>query len=300
MATSRHIHDLLNRLAAAEERFLQSDFLAPALRGGVVHVRIAGIVCRLKVEGSFEGWGAFRPTGPAAARLLRPATLAECRRYLELLPQRRLILCQPLGRRWLARPAHQGDRRFAETSLVPVRFVEEAERFETVEARYDGVQCWFEGLDGRADPAAAAYLRTALQAMEPPEQVRLPGLTAEQRAAYALAHALRLEAQRDRTEDRLRAALAHAGADFHSYAERDDVYRVEYVVDGARHVSVVRKGDLSVQLAGICLNGTDQRFDLHSLVGVLREADGDFVPRVGADNSGMAEELYWDVHPPRE
>jgi hypothetical protein len=294
MATSRRVHDLLNRLAAAEDRFLQSDFLAPALRGGVVHVRIAGVICRLATEADFEGWGVFRPTGPAAARLLRPATLAERRRYLELLPRRLLILCQQERRSWLAWPAHHGP----ESAPVTVRLVEDLERFETVAARFDGVQCWFEGADERGDPAAAAYLRESLRKMTPPEEVRRPGLTAGQRAAYALAHELRRQAERDRTEDRLRAALAHAGADLGGYLEREDGFRVEFQVDGRRHISVVGKRDLSVQLAGICLSGEDHHFDLQSLVGVLREADNEGVLRIGADNEGMDEEQYWRVHPP--
>ena len=300
MATSRHIRDLLNRLAADEERLLASDFLAPALRGGVVHVRIAGVVCRFRVEGNFEGWGVFRPTGTGSARLLRPATLTERRRYLETFPLRRLILCQTERRGWLAWPAHQADHRFAGSDLLPVHLVEEGQSFEIIAARFDGLQCWYDSDEPRGDPSAAPYLREALRKRTPPEQVRRPGLSAEQRTAYALVYGLVREAERDRTEDRLRGALGHAGAELAGYVERDDGFRVEYEVDGERHVSLIGKDDLTVQVAGICLSGEDSRFDLQSLVGVLREARGDFVPRVGADNQGMAEEQYWRVHPPRE
>lgn len=272
MATSRQVRDLLNRLAADEARLLVRDFLAPALRGGVVHVRIAGVVCRFKVEGDTEGWGVFRPTGTGRARWSRQATLAERRRYLEVLPLRRLILCQTERRSWLAWPAHQADHRFAAADLLPVHLVEEGQPFETIAARFDGVQCWFDRAEERGDPSAAVYLREALRTRTPPEQVRRSGLTAEQRTAYALSLGLLHEAERDRTEDRLRAALAHAGGQLAGYLEREDGYRVEFRIDGRRHVSVVDKRDLSIQLAGICLSGEDQHFDLQSLVGVLREA----------------------------
>jgi hypothetical protein len=293
----RRVDKLLDHLAGAEERFLQSEFLAPALPGGMVQVRIEGIVCRLRLDADFRSWGIFRPTSIATAMLLRQATLAEQRRYLALFPARRIILCRALKDHWLAWPAHQGDQRFGPPTLLPVRLVEEAQPFDVAETRFDGVQGWFERLDARADPATAAYLRQALHDLTPPDQVQRSGLSAEERTAYGVLFALHQESMRDRTEERLRQALDHAGADLRGYVERADGYRVEYDVDGERHVSVVNKDDLSVQLAGICLSGADRHFDLHSLVGVLRQAED--VVRVGADNRGMAEERYWRVHPRR-
>jgi hypothetical protein len=140
--------------------------------------------------------------------------------------------------------------------------------------------------------------------MVEPDRLSRSGLTAEERTAYGLNYwpivQAEIEARRDRVEERLQEALAHAGAELRGYLERDDSYRIDFDVGGARHVSVVSKQDLSVQVAGICLSGEDQKFDLASLVGVLREAqEQGEVPRVGADNRGMREEHYWDVHPPR-
>jgi hypothetical protein len=293
------IHNLLNHLAAAEDRFLQSEFLAPMLRGGVVQVRIAGVIAKLNVEpAESEGWGVFQPLSHSAARLIRPATLVERRGYLELFPVLPVILCRCDGRVWEAIPAHRGDRRFRIDGTVPVRLIEEAQLFETIRTRFDGSSCWYEGPDERVDPGAEAYLCQAFADRLEPKLLSRRGLTAEQRMAYTLNHLARLEAERDRTEDRLRDALAHAGAELRSYAERGDIYRVEYDVGGRKHVSVVNKQDLSVQVAGICLSGADRHFDLQSLVGVLREA-GDHIVRVGRDNHGMAEDQYWHVHPPR-
>ncbi len=294
---ARRVFELLDRLAVAEERFRHREFLAPALPGGVVSVRLEGIVCRMRLAGDFRGWGVFRPTGSATATLVRPATLAEQRRYLDLFPRRRVILCHGVSNSWQAWPAHHGDRRFGDPALLPVQMVEEAQPFDVAETRFDGLQAWFEQLDPRADPRVAAYLRERLEAMTPPEQVARRGLSGEERAAYRVLFALRQEATRDRTEDRLRSALAHAGAELLGYVERKDGFRVQYSVDGQRHQSVVNKDDLSLQLAGICLSGEDQHFDLSSLVGVLREARGGIL-RIG-ENGGMGENDYWRVHPSR-
>jgi hypothetical protein len=305
MAKSKHITDALHRLAAAEERFLASEFLAPAVQGGVVQVRIAGVICALHVKPrDFAGWGVFRPASHGEATLVREARLAERQRYLELFPLVRLILAQQHDGRWLAVPAHRGDARLQIDGLIPVRLIEEAQLFEVVETRFDGSQFWYAGPDPRWDPTAASYLRQELARLTLPERVHRRGLTVEQRAAYEASYWPRYEAteeaRRSREEVRLRDALAHAGAELKDFVERHDVYTVTFDVDGRRHVSAVAKKDLSVQVAGICLSGEDEHFDLQSLVGVIREANqgGGFV-RVGGENQGMAEDDYWRVHPRR-
>jgi hypothetical protein len=279
MAKSRPITDALNRLAAAEERFLASEFLAPVFHGGRVQVRIAGVVCSLRTHpADFAGWGVFRPVFHADATLMRQATLTERQRYLELFPLVRLILAGRREEQWFALPAHRADSRFRIEGLIPVRLVEEAQLFEVIETRFDGAQFWYAVPDQRWDPATASYLRQELARLTPPEELKRAGLTAEERAAYALNYGPRYEAteegRRSREERRLRGALAHAGAELKDYIERQDVYTVTYEVDGQRHVSAVAKKDLSVQSAGICLSGEDQKFDLQSLVGVIREGQG--------------------------
>lgn len=286
--------DLINRMAEAEANFRAGEFLAPVVRGGIVFVRIAGVICQFRVRGAKPGWGIFRANG-TFADFLRPATLSERQRYLKLFPRQPMVLVAHDGHDWWAWPAHQGDRRFGPPTLVPLRLVEQAQRFDRVFARFDGVQRWFDTMDEGADASTAAYLRELFNTTTDAEPAR-PRLTAEERTAYQAAVALRAEAQRDRNEERLRDALAHAGAEYRGHVEQERTYQIEFTVDGVRHVSVINKHDFGVQLAGICLNGADQHFDLASLVGVLREAEG--VLRIGDANAGLEEDQYWAIHPP--
>lgn len=279
------IDDILNRLEAAEDDFLQRDVLAPVLPGRGVIVRIAGIVCTLRVTGKrFTGWGVLRPQTLRTATLVRPATPAEVSAYLRLFPTLRLIVVAREGRQWYALPASQGEKGVQLSGPVPVLLAEEdIQPFETVFARFDGHFFWYERRDNRRNPALAAYLREALDAGILAENVRKRGLSAEERAAYAWAQALTAEAERAGISGRLAAALAHAGGRLIAFTERDDSYTVAYQVGGERAVSTVRKSDLSVLTAGICLSGQDANFDLTSMVSVMREAAGQPIPRYGDD-----------------
>ena len=279
-----NLNAALGRLAAAERQFLGSEFLAPVVGGGKVSVRIAGIVCRIDVTPhDFRGFGVFRATSHSTATLVREAKLAERRRYLQLFPRVVMVIARRDAKRGttLAIPLNPaGETRFRVEGEADVKLCDEGDVFDATVARFDGTHFWFEQPDERADPAAAPYLRQALAKLAAPAELTRPGLMPGQRIAYALNFTRRVESrdvdERTRNERRLRAALEHAGADLRDFAEQTGQYRVTYDVDGERHVSIVRKDDLTVLTAGICLSGLDADFDLSSLVGVLREGRSQF------------------------
>jgi hypothetical protein len=284
------VHDLLNKMESAEETFLQTEFLSPVMPGGQVRVRIAGVVCTLGVEGAAEpGWAILRPLSLNAAQVVGQPTLRQIRDYLELFPQIKMILLARKDRDWLALHAHKGDRRFQLDGPARVRLAEGVEPFQQIVARYDGAQFWFQEVDRRRSPAIAAYLRECMNAETPPSNLRKPTLTAEERAAYAIAYEgtakARAAARRSREEARLSDALTHAGAELVSFMEQRGVYTVNFRMGQRQHRTIVRRDDLTVLAAGICLSGQDQRFDLQSLVGVIRE---------GAQRGRLVEE---GIHP---
>jgi hypothetical protein len=295
------IHNLLDKMEAAEEAFLETEFLAPVLPGRRVRVRIAGIVCTLRVVGRAEpGWAILRPLALDRAQVIGKPSLQQIRDFLALFPPIRLLLVARTGQDWLALPAHRGDSRFELDGLVPVHLVIGAEPFQRIVARFDGSHFWFQEIDRRRSPAIAAYLREALVAGVPADDLHKPTLAAEEREAYRVAYQASEAGRRDRVERRLSDALAHAGAELASYIERGDAYTVTFTVDGRPHRSTVCKDDLTVLVAGVCLEGRDRHFDLTSLVGVLREGQrGRRIVRVG-DGEDLAEDVYWRIHPPDE
>lgn len=301
------IHDLLDKLAAAEQDFEGSEFLAPIVGSNHVQVRIAGIICQITVSKNlprdFRGWAILRALSTKEASFERQATLTESDAYLRLFPVVRLILLKQHRRRWLAMPALQGDRRFQIKGPVTLWLSEEGlARFETILSGFDGRFFFYRSRDPGRDPSLAAYLREQIirqeeNALPPlPDSLHRRGLSAEERGAYALAWAMVFQERRDKVEVRLSEALEHAGAELRDYSERGDTYVVRYVVDGRPHVTTVRQDDLTVMTAGICLAGRDRHFDLSSLVGVLREAEQQALVWVDPDH--LPEEHYWQIHPP--
>ena len=275
---TRDLSKLLQRFESAEREFLNQEFLSPVVRGTRVRVRIDGCVLLMVVlPTGFQGWGVFRPTSLRTAQLIREASLTQRSKYLSLMKQRTVVLADRIGGCWMGLPAQISSRTIGDA--VPVRMASGVELFDTLRIGHDGVNGWFDRIDQRTDARIASWLRASCSEGVKPRDLKRKGLTPAHRAAYAMNYVKRIKTQQDEQapqdaiEMRIRDALGHGGATFVSYVEHRDGYRVTFHVNGQQHISSVNKNDLTVQSAGICLSGEDQKFDLASLVGVLREPD---------------------------
>jgi hypothetical protein len=286
---NRQFSSAFAKLAAEENVFFGADFFSPVMKHQGIRVRLSGVIMNLSITKpkDFEGWGIFRPLSTNTARFQREPTMQERRGYLDLFPVIRLIV---IGRndkeQWLGVPSNASDTRFNISGHVPIRLASEVQLFETVLTRFDGTHCWFDETDSASNLRNAAYLRKSFSEELEIGKIESPGLTKEEREAYASALIREIENKRDHTEEQIKAAIERAGAKYRSYVERTDTFTVEFTVDGETHRSVVKKGNLEVESAGICLSGGDKSFDLQSLVGVIREgAQRRLIVRVG-DNRG--------------
>ncbi|HEX6624303.1 MAG TPA: hypothetical protein VF064_11360 [Pyrinomonadaceae bacterium] len=284
------VRDIVRRLAEAEEGLRARRFLAPCVRGGGVRASVGGLVYTFApAPRDFEGWAVFRPADERTARVVEEAELPRVAEYLNLFPSLRVRLAYSLrGATWVACPANAGEaqRRFPSLRAWPpvVHLVCDGREFEQVVVRAVGGAWLFEDADRRADPLDAERLREAWRQRLQPGALDWKGCTPEMRACYALPFAREMQtreqrrlreerSRRGRDETRLREALRFGGGDLGSYRDRGDHWLVEWMArDGESHTSAISKRDLTVVSAGICLSGEDDKFDLHSLVGVVAGA----------------------------
>ncbi|MBE9186759.1 hypothetical protein IQ270_19360 [Microcoleus sp. LEGE 07076] len=269
------IRKILSQLADGEEQLLDTQFLAPCVRGGRVRTRVSSMVYTFQVSPrNFEGWGIFEPVNEKTAAVIEEPNLPQVAEYLQLLVSVRLHLaCALQGQTWLAYPVNESDakQRTGAAKPVLVHLVTEGSQFEPIVARWDGDCLWFEEIDRRADPLPSEKLKIALKKLILPQDVRFKGMTPEMRIVYELVtRNIKDFDPKVREEGRLQRALKMGGGELRDFGDRQDYWLVEWTsASGEHHSSAIAKNDLTVMSAGICLSGLDKDFDLQSLVGVV-------------------------------
>ncbi len=271
------IRKILSQLAALEAELLNTQFLAPCVRGGRVRIRVGSMVYTFQPQPqNFEGWAVFGPVNEKIAAVVDEPNLPQMAEYLQLLvPVRLQLICALQGQTWLAYPVNESDakQRISLAKPAAVHLVTEGSQFEQIVARWDGHCLWFEEIDRRADPLLSEQLTRALKKLILPEEVRFKGMTPEMRTVYELvSRNMKDFDPKVRDERRLRRALKTGGGELRGFGDRQDYWLVEWTSgSGEHHTSAIAKNDLTVMSAGICLSGDDMKFDLQSLVGVVED-----------------------------
>jgi len=143
--------------------------------------------------------------------------------------------------------------------------------FDSIVARFDGLNSWFHTRDSRSNPAIAEYLRESLETKIPLDKLKKPGLNPVHKKAYEWQTFLREKKIGELTLEKIKRAVDHGGGEFKSYIEREDSYTVVFSLDDEDFRTTIQKDNFAVIAAGICLEGEDRKFDLQSLVGVVKE-----------------------------
>lgn len=262
------VNNLFKKIEKAEQKFLNSEFISPVLKRSKVRVRILGLVYELGVRDNYEGWATLKPTSPTCAKITGTPSLLQIHDYLEKLSKIRLILCEKRKDLWY------GINQQIKGIEFPIFFAEGIELFDSILARYDGSNYWFEGQDRSTNPFLAEYLRFSLRKNIPFDGLSQPGLTPFHREAYRWQLFLKEKKITELTLDKLKDAVGHGGGEFHSYIEHGNSLIVTFSLDGEDYRATVRKKGFEVVSAGICLEGQDEKFDLQSLMGVIKEGQG--------------------------
>ncbi|MBA7608072.1 hypothetical protein ES703_15247 [subsurface metagenome] len=172
---------------------------------------------------------------------------------------------------WLG--LHINVKSYAHSEIIqsPILLASGVQLFDSIIARFDGASPWFQMRDSRSNPAMAEYLRECLEKKIPVEKLRKPGLNPVHKKAYEWQTFLREKKIGELTLEKIKRAVDHGGGEFKSYIEREDSYTVVFALGDEDFRTTVRKDNFAVISAGICLDGHDHKFDLQSLIGVVRE-----------------------------
>lgn len=266
--------DIIKKIGVTESALTKSVFISPVFSTRIVATHVAGMNYTFEIPKVAPGWHKFRPIDTKRAKLAGKADLSDIESYLKYFDKARLVLVMKKDDVYMAVPEKMNKFGLPAQELVPVFLTDDTVMdFDRVMARYDGANFWFESVDMGNAPDKAEYLRTCLETLQDPSKIKYAGLNFEEKLSYTLRVTLDHKFVEDRKKRVIEEHVTHAGGKLLRFAEKTDHISVTYTVDGEQFTSHVSKDPAhQVIAAGICLAGNDKRFDLKSLITVMREA----------------------------
>jgi len=268
------IADIMTEMVELERQLSDSEFVATYL-GGPIVTRVGGIVYKFRPQDYHTPHGCYlwRPKDTRTVRYTRQLDLVERQRFLNKFPKMIVIAVAKIDNHWIVVPwnLEEAGKRFGIMGITEAHLVRGVEPFDVIEVamtpmpvmidRARQILPWAHDIDlehaaGTAEMVAA----------------RIQGITPEGRLALQYLFKTSEELKQSQEENRIRMALGCMNADLLSYVEQDETHLVvKWKFQGLEYRTVVQKDDLEVVSAGICLSGKDRKFDLTTIVSVMKE-----------------------------
>jgi len=266
--------NIIEEIGEKEQKITDLEFISPVFYNDTVMTTIDGLIYKFKIKKVNPGWYKIRPIDYKRAMIVGGADIFEREKYLKCLGKLRLTLAFKQDKVFLAVPDKNNKYQLPPNELLPVLLFDDTVlNFDRVLTRYDGVNLWFESVDMANNPMKSDYLRTSLEKFVDPKRIKYQDLTFEEKLAYTLRTGFDKIFFENKKESILKSDVEHAGGRFVRFTERSDHYSVTYRVDGEEFISHISKDNKRMVItAGICLSGNDHKFDLKSLITVVREA----------------------------
>ena len=272
--TSRDLEGILGLIRKiGGQEASRKVFVSPVCTNTMVATHIEKIIYTFSIPKVAEGWYRIRPKDKKGAEILGPAGLPEIEKYLKCLEKIRFVLVMKQNGAFFGIPDNANRFGLKPNDLQPIHLCGDAPLdFDRIIARFDGANFWFECIDPGNDQSKAGYLRQSMAKPVQPKNIKFSGLELEEKHAYSLRLAIDRKLTADLQKDSLKQDVEFAGGKFRDFTERSDHYSVNYTVDGQEFTSYVSKDPKHMVItAGLCLSGGDRKFDLKSLVTVIRE-----------------------------
>jgi hypothetical protein len=265
--------ELIKKIGEQETSLKNKEFVSPVFYNDYVATKILGILYKFKIKEKTPGWYNITPIDTKTAKTTSSANHQQISTYLSKLPKLRLVLVLRKNNVFLAIPEKNNNLGLNFRQTIPVfLFDDTIQDFEKIICRYDGSNFWFEQVDNSNDLSKSFYLREQLSKFKKIETLNYLGLTFEEKYAYSLRFELDKHLVINAKKENLKKDVEHAGGEFISFLEKNDYYSVTFFVDGNKYTSNVSKDPKhSIITAGICLSGEDSKYDLKSLITVMRE-----------------------------
>lgn len=269
------ILDLIKQIGEKEKNV--QEFISPIFFNEFVTTKIESIDYKFKITQKIPGWYQVKPINTSTAQTIRKAELNEIDSYLKCLKKIRLILVMKKNNVYLSIPEKSNNLNLDINQIIPILLFDDyVFDFDKIIGRFDGINFWFHQIDPSNDISKSTYLRDNLNKLTDPKNIKYPGLTIEEKIAYTLRLSIDKKNVIDKKKISLKYDVEYAGGQFINFIEKKDYFTVTFIVDGQKYTSNVSKNEHhSIITAGICLSGEDSKYDLKSLITVMREGQKD-------------------------